>query len=98
MVVEAFYLFNCRSLTHSIWQIGVFSSRWILGGVAVQAVGQVAITYLPTMNSWFRTAPISADAWARIFAIATLASLVVALDKWLRRRVAGSRHQPVECS
>ena len=86
VVVEAFYLFNCRSLTHSIWHIGVLTNRWILGGVAVQAVGQVAITYLPAMNSIFRTAPIDTGAWARIFAIGALASLVVAADKRRRRR------------
>jgi cation-transporting ATPase F len=87
VALEAFYLFNCRSLTHSIWHIGVLSNRWILGGVAIQAVGQVVITYLPAMHSTFRTAPIGIEAWVRILAIAALASVVVATDKWLRQRI-----------
>jgi cation-transporting ATPase F len=87
VALEAFYLFNCRSLTHSIWHIGVLSNRWILGGVAIQAVGQVVITYLPAMHSTFRTAPIGIEAWVRILAIAVLASVVVATDKWLRQRI-----------
>jgi cation-transporting ATPase F len=86
VVVEAFYLFNCRSLTHSIWYVGVWSNRWILGGVLVQAAGQIAITYLPVMNTAFKTAPIDAPTWARILLIASIASTVVATDKWLRRR------------
>jgi cation-transporting P-type ATPase F len=85
VVVEAFYLFSCRSLTRSAWRIGLFSNRWIILGVTVQAIGQLAITYLPAMNTIFHTAPIGADVWLRILAIAVAASLVVALDKRLRR-------------
>ena len=32
VVVEAFYLINCRSLTSSIWSIGWLSNRWVIGG------------------------------------------------------------------
>ncbi|MBF6241788.1 cation-transporting P-type ATPase [Nocardia otitidiscaviarum] len=85
VVVEAFYLFSCRSLTHSAWRIGLFSNPWITGGVALQAVGQLAITYLPVMNTVFDTAPIAVDSWLRIAAIAAVASAVVAVDKRLRR-------------
>jgi len=87
VVVEAFYLFSCRSLTQPAWRVGIFSNRWILGGVGIQAVGQLAITYLPAMNTLFRTAPIPAEAWLRILAVALLASLVVAVDKRLRHSV-----------
>ncbi|WP_425294222.1 cation-transporting P-type ATPase [Mycobacterium attenuatum] len=84
VVVEAFYLFSCRSLTHSAFRIGIFSNRWIVVGVMVQAVAQLAITYLPAMNTVFGTAPIGAPALTRIFAVATAVSLVVAVDKLLR--------------
>ncbi|MFC0627707.1 cation-transporting P-type ATPase [Kribbella deserti] len=84
VVVEAFYLFSCRSLTRSAWRIGIFSNRWVIAGVTVQAIGQLAITYLPAMNTVFGTAPIGWGAWLRILAIAVAASLVVAADKWWR--------------
>ncbi|GAB3473705.1 cation-transporting P-type ATPase [Amycolatopsis cihanbeyliensis] len=86
VVVEAFYLFSCRSLTRSVWRIGVFSNRWIIVGVTAQALGQLAITYLPAMNAVFDTAPIDAGVWLRILGVAVAASLVVAVDKRLRRR------------
>lgn len=88
VVVEAFYLFSCRSLTHSAWHVGVFSNRWILVGVTGQAIGQLAITYVPALNTVFQTAPISVGAWLRIFAIAAAASVAVAIDKRLRRQLA----------
>jgi cation-transporting ATPase F len=85
VVVEAFYLFSCRSLTRSAWRIGLFTNRWIVVGVTLQTVGQLAITYLPAMNTVFGTAPIGAEVWLRIFAVAMVTSLVVAVDKRLRR-------------
>lgn len=91
VVVEAFYLFSCRSLTRSFWHLGIFSNRWLILGVAAQGVAQLAITYLPAMNTVFGTAPIDAAAWVRIFALAASVSLVVGVDKWLRRQRADRR-------
>ncbi|MGM0385133.1 MAG: HAD-IC family P-type ATPase, partial [Actinomycetota bacterium] len=86
VVVEAFYLFSCRSLTHSAASIGFFSNRWLVVGVAAQAVLQVAITYLPVMNTVFSTAPIGLATWLRILTVGVVVSVVVAVDKGLRRR------------
>ena len=69
VVVEAFYLFSCRSFTRSAWRIGVLSNRWIILGVAAQAIAQLAITYLPAMNTVFHTAPLELNAWLRILGI-----------------------------
>jgi cation-transporting ATPase F len=85
VVVEAFYLLNCRSLSSSVWSVGWLSNRWVVGGLLAQAVGQLLITYLPVMNTLFGTAPIDAAAWLRILLVGGLAWLVVTADKWLRR-------------
>ncbi|MEV7229075.1 HAD-IC family P-type ATPase [Polymorphospora sp. NPDC051019] len=87
VVVEAFYLFSCRSITRSAWRIGFFSNRWILVGVAVQALGQLAITYVPAMNIVFGTAPVGVDVWLRILVMGVAASAVVAVDKRFRKRL-----------
>jgi cation-transporting ATPase F len=88
VVVMACYLFSCRSLTRSAWRIGFFSNRWVIGGVLVQALAQIAITYLPAMHAVFDTAPIGWEVWMRILGLSLVASLVVALDKRLRRASA----------
>ncbi|MFD0487465.1 HAD-IC family P-type ATPase [Saccharopolyspora spinosporotrichia] len=85
VVVEAFYLVSCRSLTRPAWRIGLFSNGWIIVGVTVQAIGQLVITYLPVMNTVFDTAPIDGGVWLRILAIAVAAGFVVAVDKRVRR-------------
>ena len=73
-------------MNHPVWRMGVFSNRWLLVGVTVQAVGQAALTYLPAMNVLFQTAPIGWQAWLRILLVAAATALVVAVDK---RRLRG---------
>ncbi len=85
---EIFYLFNCRSLTHSMFRLGVLSNRWLLAGVGLMIVLQIGFTYLPFMNVAFATAPIGAGEWALVLAVGLVIYLVVGLEKWLRRRAA----------
>lgn len=85
VVVEAFYLINCRSLNSSVWAIGWFSNRWVLGGLAVQAIGQLAFTYLPVMNQLFGSAPIDAKTWLRVLVVGLLTWVIVTVDKRVQR-------------
>ncbi|MBI5234913.1 MAG: cation-transporting P-type ATPase [Deltaproteobacteria bacterium] len=91
VMVEIFYLFNCRSLTKSVLDIGLFSNPWVWAGVGGMLVLQALYTYLPAMNLMFHSAPISLEAWARILAVATIAFLVVGVEKWLRQRIVKRR-------
>ena len=86
VMVEAAYLFNCRSLTRGFWQQGLFSNPWIWAGLGSMIALQLAMTYLPVMNALFGTAPIGAAEWLEILAVALLSSLVVGLEKWLQAR------------
>ncbi|RVW00888.1 HAD-IC family P-type ATPase [Rhodococcus spongiicola] len=85
VAVEIVYLFSCRSLTQSPWRLGFLTNRWVLIGVAVQVVAQAAITYLPSANLIFDTAPVGWETWIRVAAIAAVATAIVAVDKRLRR-------------
>ena len=84
VVVEIFYLLNCRSLTHSIWHIGWFTNRWLFVGIAGMLAIQMAFTYLPVMNRLFHTAPITLEAWLHITLVGIAAYSVVGFEKWVR--------------
>jgi cation-transporting P-type ATPase F len=86
VMVELFYLFNCRSLTKSMFQVGLFSNRWIGLGAATMVTLQLAFTYAPFMNRIFHSAPIGWDAWWRILLTAAFAYSLVGFEKWMRRR------------
>ncbi len=88
VAVEILYLFSCRSLVHPAWRVGFFSNRWVLGGVTIQVLLQLLITYAPFMHTLFHTAPVPLDAWGRIALVALVGAVVVEIDKYLRRRTA----------
>lgn len=88
VMVEAFYLFSCRSLSGPSWRLSPVSNPWLLAGCATQGAAQLLVTYVPGMQSLFGTAPISAAAWGRITLVALAATTVVSVEKHLRR---GSR-------
>jgi len=85
VIIELFYLFNCRSLTKTAFQLGFFSNRWLFGGVSIMLLLQLAYTYLPVMNRLFQSTPISLEAWARIAVTGIITYLVVEGEKRLRR-------------
>jgi len=84
VLVEIGYLFNCRSLNHSILAIGPFTNRWVIGGSLVMLAAQLLFTYAPVMNKLFHTAPISGESWLRILAVAGVSFAAVELEKWIR--------------
>jgi cation-transporting ATPase F len=88
VVVQAMYLFNCRSLTLSALRVGLFSNPAIWYGVLVMALLQILLTYVPLMNRLFATAPIGLPEWLEIFAVGVFAYLVVGLEKRLRGATA----------
>jgi magnesium-transporting ATPase (P-type) len=86
VLVEAVYLFNCRSLTRSFWSMGLFSNRWVWLGAGLMLALQLAFTYLPLFNTLFYTAPIDADAWLGIVVFALACGVIVGLEKAIRAR------------
>ncbi len=88
VVIEAFYLFNCRSLTQPFWRLGWFSNPWIWVGAGAMMGLQLMFTYLPLFNRLFGTAAIGPGHWLAIVACGLAASVVIALEKWLRHRTA----------
>ena len=88
VMVELLYLFNCRSLERSMFQIGVFSNLWVVWGVGTMIGLQLLLTYVPIMNRLFHTAPIDASAWGLILFGALVVYAVVGLEKLIRRRLA----------
>lgn len=87
---ELFYLLNCRSLTHSMFTIGVFSNVWLLVGVVSMIGLQVLFTYAEGMNRLFHSAPVSLDAWFRILAVGFGVYAIIGMEKWARRTLTQS--------
>jgi magnesium-transporting ATPase (P-type) len=90
VVVEIFYLLNCRSLNGSLRSIGFFSNPWVLWDSSAMLAAQVLFTYAPFMNRLFHTAPIDFEAWLHILAVGVAAFAAVGTEKWIRARTVQS--------
>jgi Ca2+-transporting ATPase len=91
VIVEIFYLFNCRSLTKSVFAIGCFSNPWAWAGVLAMLAAQAVFTYAPFMNALFETEPVSLYAWLLAIGAAFAVFTVVEAEKTVRRRLRAIR-------
>ena len=83
VLIQLFYLLNCRSLTRSIFSIGFLSNRWLLGGIGLMLTMQLLFTYAPPLQSIFRTSGIGLLQWGVALAAGLVAFLVVEAEKHL---------------
>jgi magnesium-transporting ATPase (P-type) len=81
------YLFNSRSLTKSMFRLGVFSNPWLLLGCGLMIALQLLFTYAPFMNRLFSSAPISGKDWIIVIGVSLALYSVIGTEKWLRQRV-----------
>ena len=84
VLVETAYLFNCRSLNHSVFSVGFFSNPWLVVGAFSMLAAQLLLIYTPVMNTLFHTAPISGESWLRIAGVAVIVFVLVEFEKWMR--------------
>ncbi len=106
VIGELFYFFNCRSLTQSMFRIGVLSNKAALGGAAATLGLQVLFSQTAPMNRLFHTAPIGWHAWMAITAFGMAVFVIIEIEKYLVGHVLqgtafkgappGSQHAPLE--
>jgi len=75
---------NARSDQQSIFKLGVFSNRLLIGGIALAILLQMLVVYAPPLQSLFYTVPIGLEAWGIIIAVAFGLLLV----EEIRKRIA----------
>jgi len=80
---EMFYLFNCRSLHYSIFQIGFFSNPLLLGGAVLVTALELLFIYAPFMNQLFKSAPLGGVEWGITLASSFLVYVVIEVEKSL---------------
>ncbi len=88
---ELFYLFACRSLARSMLRLGFFSNRWMIFGVCTMAVLQIMFVYLPVMNVFFHSAPISLASWIVILLAGVFIYSLVEVEKWFRLHLSNRK-------
>ena len=87
VMIEVFYLFNCRSLTKSVFRMGFFSNKLIFLGVTVMILLQIVFTYTPIMNEIFQSKPIGIESWLKILGVAIITFLIIETKKFVGNKL-----------
>jgi Ca2+-transporting ATPase len=75
-----------RSERESLLTIGLFSNLPLLGAVVATALLQLGVVYVPTLNGWFKTQPLTVPELGICFLVGSVIFAAVETEKWWRRR------------
>jgi len=75
-----------RSETESLFSMGLFSNKPLLGAVVLTFGLQMATVYVPFLNPIFKTEPLSMNELAFTLAMSTAVFIAVEIEKTVKRR------------
>jgi len=78
-----------RSEKESLFKIGLFSNKYLLGAVVLTFVLQMATIYVPVFNRIFKTEPLTFFELAFTLALSTVVFIAVEIEKFVKRRMEG---------
>jgi magnesium-transporting ATPase (P-type) len=87
ILLQCFYVLECRSLSRSAFALGPRSNPWAYAGIAGVVLLQFGFVYLPAFHFLFGSAPIGASEWLRSVLAAAVVIPTVEAYKAYRLRV-----------
>jgi len=81
-----FNAFNWRSERYSVFSLGVFTNRSLIYSVLSTVLLQLAVIYIPIMQTAFRTVPLSLSDWEMIIPLASTTLIAMEITKYLERK------------
>jgi P-type Ca2+ transporter type 2C len=63
VIFEWFRAFNARSDEHTVFSLGIFRNRWLVLSVFGALLSQIAVIYVPFLQTAFSTVPLGIDKW-----------------------------------
>lgn len=88
-----FQAFNARSRYMSVFRIGVFSNRWLLVGVTVAVLLQLAVVYTSVGQSIMGTTALTLEDWLLLVPVAATVLAADELLKLFKLNGGGRKHE-----
>ena len=96
VMAQLFHAFNNRNDRRSLFEIGLFTNKPLLGAVALSAALQAVIVLTPAIHPIFDVVPFDAEHWFLVLGIGLLP--LVAMEIWkvglAKRRLSSSAPDP----
>jgi len=77
-----FYVFSCKSLRKNLWHIDLFSNKMLLIALLVGIIALVGAVYIPLLQGFLKTVPLSINDWAIILALGFVELFLIEITKW----------------
>jgi Ca2+-transporting ATPase len=85
-MAELFRAFTVRSERLSIFQLGVFSNRYLLGAVGLSMALLLVVVFVPFLQPIFNTHALSVSEWEVVLGLALMPAIAEEVTKWFLRR------------
>ncbi|MCC7360794.1 MAG: cation-translocating P-type ATPase [Anaerolineales bacterium] len=85
-LAELFRAFTVRSERLSIFQIGVFSNKYLVGAVALSITLLLLTVFVPFLQPIFNTHALTLREWEVVLGLALLPAVAEEVTKWFLRR------------
>jgi Ca2+-transporting ATPase len=86
VLVELVNAFNCRSVTSSLFKLGFFGNRFLVGAVLISLAMTVAVVEYEPLAQLFHTVPLHSRDWLLAIGLSLTVIPVVELTKMLLRK------------
>jgi Ca2+-transporting ATPase len=81
---QLFHSFNCRSNTKSIFKLGIMSNPQLVYAALISFALQMAVVYVPFLQSVFKTIPLGWFDWVMVILISSFPLLAMELVKLIK--------------
>jgi Ca2+-transporting ATPase len=77
-----FYVFSCKSLKRNLWQINLFSNKFLIFAWLFGVIMLLAALYLSPLQILLRTVPLNLFDWALILGLGVLNIILIEATKY----------------
>lgn len=87
---QLFHVFDCKSETRGIFEVGLFSNPYLVAAVLISTLMQLSVVYLPPLQVIFKTAPLLSWQWGLILTVAGGPSVLIGLWRLVKNTWLGN--------
>lgn len=81
---QLFHSFNCRSMTDSLFKLGVFTNKNLVFATSISFILQMSVVYVPFLQKVFKTEALSLFDWIMVVGISSFPLWGMEIVKFIR--------------